>query len=69
MKITLIIDNLFKQLRKRRKVKIRISPDKLPPDIMAKVMKEVEFLRSNHAVDVQELDAGEVPTIPSEAEK
>ena len=63
-----IINNLLRLIGKRKQKKRYLSPDKLSPENMAKVMEEVEFLRRQHAVDVRELAPNEIPTIPKRAD-
>lgn len=63
-----IFGSLFKLFFKGKRKKRYLPPEQLPPEAMAKVMREVSFLRSQHAVDVRELEANEMPTIPKKAE-
>ncbi len=63
-----IITSLLRLIGKKKQKKRYLSPDKLSPENMAKVMKEVEFLRRQHAVDVRELAPNEIPTIPKRAD-
>jgi|CXWL01.1.fsa_nt_gi hypothetical protein len=63
-----IITSLLRLIGKRKQKKRYLSPDKLSPENMAKVMEEVEFLRRQHAVDVRELAPNEIPTIPKRAD-
>lgn len=69
MNIKITIISLLQSLRKKQTVKQFLAPEKLPPDAMAKVMQEVEFLRSKHSVDVRALKVGEIPTIPKRADE
>jgi len=39
-------------------------PKKLSPEVLAAVMREAKFLRSQHGVDVKSLEPGEIPGIP-----
>ncbi|MEK6745938.1 MAG: hypothetical protein AABY33_02785 [Pseudomonadota bacterium] len=63
-----IFKRLFELLFKRKRKKHYLPPEQLPQEAMAQVMREVSFLRSEHAVDVRELEAGEKPGIPKKAE-
>ena len=40
---------------------------KLPPEVLAAVMYEAQFLKSQHGVEVRELEPGEIPDIPKPA--
>jgi hypothetical protein len=62
------IISLVKQIRQGRTCEKRfLPPESLPPEAMAEVMREVEFLRHKHAVDVQGLLPDETPTTPKQA--
>lgn len=63
-----IFGSLFKRFFKRKRKKHYLPPETLPEEAMAKVMQEVNFLRTRHAVDVRELKDGEIPSIPKKAE-
>ncbi len=41
--------------------KNKIAPEKLPQEVMNNVMKEVNFLRSEHSVDVRTITGNEIP--------
>jgi len=43
-------------------------PKKLGPDVLAEVMREARFLRSQHGVDAKSLEPGEIPGIPRPAD-
>jgi len=55
-------------LRQKYLVIKRRPPEDLPSETMAKVMKEANFLRSSHAVDVREVRDGEDTSTPKPAE-
>jgi hypothetical protein len=63
-----IITRLFPNLRKKEAKKF-VAPEELPEETMAKIMVEIDFLRQNHGVDVQNLAEGETPTDPQPAQK
>lgn len=69
MKLKDNIINLLKRLGQGQAVRKKSPPESLSVDAMAKVMQEVKYLRSKHAVDVRELEEGEVPTDPRPANK
>ena len=69
MKLKDNIINLLKRLGQGQAARQKAPPESLPSDAMTKVMEEVKFLRAEHAVDVRELEPGEVPTDPRPAKK
>ena len=62
-----IISWFCKPQQQRKKTKI--APEKLPPEVMANVMQEVKFLRSEHAVDVRTITGNEIATTPKRADE
>jgi len=67
-----IITRLFLNLRKNQAANpppAKTKPQDLPPDVLAKIMDEAEFLKQNHSVDVRSLVAGEQPESPKPATK
>lgn len=63
-----IFGSLFKLFFKGKRKKRYLPPDQLPQEAMEKVMREVSFLRGEHAVDVRELAPDEKPSIPKRAD-
>jgi phage terminase small subunit len=63
-----IFKSLFKLFFNGKQKKRYQPPDSLSQEAMEKVMREVNFLRAQHAVDVRELEAGEIPSVPKRAE-
>ncbi len=64
-----IITSLLRLIGKRHPAKKYLAPDKLSSEVMATVMKEVDFLRHQHSVDVRALEPNEIPSIPKRADK
>ena len=64
-----MIVSLFQWLWQGRRKKGKRQPSELNAEAMAEVMKEVRYLRSEHTVDVRNLKAGEIPTIPKRADE
>lgn len=64
-----IITSLLRLIAKRRPAKKYLAPEELSPEVMATVMQEVDFLRSQHSVDVRALEPNEIPSIPKRADK
>lgn len=54
-------------LRQKDLVIKRRPPEELPPEAMAKVLQEANFLRSSHAVDVRNVADGEDTSTPKPA--
>ena len=63
------ITSWFAKIWQRSSVKRYNSPDKLPPEVMAKVMEEANFLRSQHFVDVKTPEEGEETATPKRADE
>lgn len=64
-----VISRLLLRLGQKNAGKPKLAPEKLPPEVLAKVMDEVRFLSGQHGVDVRALAPDEIPTIPKRADK
>ncbi|MEZ5691466.1 MAG: hypothetical protein R3D71_07370 [Rickettsiales bacterium] len=61
--------SLFRKLFGKRKANKFMPPESLSSEVMKDVMREVDFLKENHRVDVRELSEGESPTTPKRADE
>ncbi len=68
MKIKQSIISLLKRLGQAHRPKKKVPPESLPPEVMAKVMEEVNFLRTKYGVEVRSLAPDEFPTVPKRAD-